>query len=397
MKYKTIKFRDACKLVRGISYKSSNYTDENDENGEIFVNLKCVMPNGFRQDGIKYFNGSHKENQYVNNGDLLIANTDLTRNREVIGNSILVPEFNKKACFSMDLTKIEITDESILDRMYLYYYLKSPKARWFMINHSDGSTVVHLSTRSIPEMDLEIPDLETQKKIVRILSALDQKIELNNQQNKTIEKQASALVRKCINGETGTAKLKEITSFDNGFAFKSKDYVDSGKYKVITIKNVQDGLIDSSSAQFVTGYPKDMRDYHKLSIGDVLLSLTGNVGRVGIVFEKNLLLNQRVAKVKPEDENLLPFLYFLFRQKDFKQKLEALAKGTAQLNLSPVETLECTIPYSEQSALRLSEKVKPLFEKIIINNQNSNTLSVARDIILPKLMSGEINLDGIDI
>ena len=274
---------------------------------------------------------------------------------------------------------------------YLYYYLTIHQKD--IENLAGGTTMPIVNKTSFEQLEVEIPDLETQKKIVRILFALDQKIELNNQQNKTIEKQALALVQKYINNEKGTVKLKEIMSFDNGFAFKSKDYVDSGKYKVITIKNVQDGLIDSSSAQFVTDYPKDMRDYHKLSVGDVLLSLTGNVGRVGIVFEENLLLNQRVAKVKPKDENLLPFLYFFFRKKDFKQKLEALAKGTAQLNLSPVETLNEKIAYSDQPVLELSNRLKPFFEKIVLNNQNNKTLSSIRDSLLPKLMSGEINLN----
>ncbi len=282
-------------------------------------------------------------------------------------------------------------------KAFLYYSLKNDDFFKYVMATAKGTKMPRGDKSAIMDYELEVPDLETQQKIVRILSALDQKIELNNQQNKTIEKQAFALVQKYINNEKGTVKLKEIMSFDNGFAFKSKDYVDSGKYKVITIKNVQDGLIDSSSAQFVTDYPKDMRDYHKLSVGDVLLSLTGNVGRVGIVFEENLLLNQRVAKVKPKDENILPFLYFFFRQKDFKQKLEALAKGTAQLNLSPVETLNEKITYSEQPVLELSNRLKPFFEKIVLNNQNNKTLSSVRDLLLPKLMSGEVNLDKVTI
>lgn len=284
-----------------------------------------------------------------------------------------------------------------INKEFLYYSLKNNDFFKYVMATAKGTKMPRGDKNAIMDYELEVPNLETQKKIVRILSALDRKIELNNQQNKTIEKQASALVQKYINNEKDTVKLKEIMSFDNGFAFKSKDYVDSGKYKVITIKNVQDGLIDSSSAQFVTDYPRDMRDCHKLSMGDVLLSLTGNVGRVGIVFEKNLLLNQRVAKVKPEDENLLPFLYFYFRKKDFKQKLEALAKGTAQLNLSPVETLNEKIAYSEQSALELSNRLKPFFEKIVLNNKNNKTLSSIRDPLLLKLMSGKINLDKVEI
>lgn len=289
------------------------------------------------------------------------------------------------------------TKKEICDGNFLYYLLRDKRTRARLLNLNIGGVQPSIKVPHLKQLEVEIPDLETQKKIVRILSALDQKIELNNQQNKTIEKQASALVQKYTNNEKGTVELKEIMSFDNGFAFKSKDYVDSGKYKVITIKNVQDGLIDSSSVQFVADYPRDMRDCHKLSVGDVLLSLTGNVGRVGIVFEKNLLLNQRVAKVKPKDESLLPFLYFFFRKNDFKQELEALAKGTAQLNLSPVETLNEKIAYSEQSAFELSNRLKPFLEKIILNNQNNKTLSSVRDLLLPKLMSGEVNLDKVTI
>ena len=282
-------------------------------------------------------------------------------------------------------------DETVCLTRYLSYAI-SPDA-WTI----SGSAQPFITLRSARNYKLNLPDLSTQKKIVHILSAIDQKIELNNQQNKFIEEQASILIQKYNESEKNTIELKEIMSFDNGFAFKSKDYVDSGKYRVITIRNVQDGLIDSSSSQFIKNYPEGMRDCHRLTISDVLVSLTGNVGRVGVVFEENLLLNQRVAKIRPKAENMLPFLYFLFRQKDFKRRLEALAKGTAQLNLSPVETLNKEIIYSEQSALELSNRLKLLFEKIILNNQNNKTLSSIRDSLLPKLMSGEINLDEVEI
>ena len=73
--------------------------------------------------------------------------------------------------------------------------------------------------------------------------------------------------------------------FENGFAFSSKSYLTSGKYRIITIKNVQDGQIDSSNAACLDILPLKMKEECKLQVGDVLLSLTGNVGRVGIVCE----------------------------------------------------------------------------------------------------------------
>ena len=358
MKYKTIKFRDVCKLVRGISYKSSDYTDENDENGEIFVNLKCVMSNGFRQDGIKYFNGCHKENQCVNNGDLLIANTDLTRNREVIGNSILVPEFNKKACFSMDLTKIEITDESILDRMYLYYYLKSPKARWFMINHSDGSTVVHLSTRSIPEMDLEIPDLETQQKIVRILSALDQKIELNSQKNGTYFN----ICRSLLNNYLSAEDLEEhsLSEFLDVFTGKrnANETSQDGKYI------------------FFSCAPEPLKADTYIFDGSAII-IAGNGAYTGRTrfYEGKMELYQRTYACTPKNNDIQPLIYglYVYMKNKFEQEKMGGTHGSAIPYIVIGDITKYKILYNKERFEKFSTQVRP-FIKAIQENENESII-----------------------
>ena len=177
--------------------------------------------------------------------------------------------------------------------------------------------------------------------------------------------------------------------FDSGFAFQSSTYLTCGKYKIITIKNVQDGYIDSSDVAFINSLPQQMKNSCILQVGDVLLSLTGNVGRVGIVCEENMLLNQRVAKIVPFDNDILPFLYFVFRQTQMKMQLEAISKGTAQLNLSPIEALNITIRYERNSAASLSQSLKAFYQQIICNNQEIRLLSVFRDSLVPKLMSSE--------
>ena len=206
-----------------------------------------------------------------------------------------------------------------------------------------------------------------------------------------------AMVSEYAEGTLYSSAFSDIMNFDNGFAFQSSTYLPGGRYKIITIKNVQDGYIDSTGSAFIDSLPQRMKDNCILNIGDVLLSLTGNVGRVGIVCEENLLLNQRVAKIVPIDNKLLPFLYFVFRQSGIKTKLETIAKGTAQLNLSPIETLKLTIPYEESSAIQLSQLLEPLYRKIINNNQESYSFALLRDTLLPKLMSGEIDASAVQL
>jgi type I restriction enzyme S subunit len=160
---------------------------------------------------------------------------------------------------------------------------------------------------------------------------------------------------------------------------------------------VQDGQIDTTGAACIDELPQRMKEGCVLQIGDALLSLTGNVGRVGIVCENGLLLNQRVAKIVPHRKELLPLLYFIYRQPSTKTQLESIAKGTAQLNLSPVETLKLTVPYNSEVALNLSHTLTPIYQAIIANNQQRIILASMRDALLPKLMSGEIDVTGIGI
>ena len=84
-----------------------------------------------------------------------------------------MPDIDRRACFSLDLSKIIVTDTEIVDHRYLFYYLKSPIAREYMLAHSNGSTVMHLSVKAVPNMEINLPPLDQQKKIADILSSLD--------------------------------------------------------------------------------------------------------------------------------------------------------------------------------------------------------------------------------
>ena len=214
--------------------------------------------------------------------------------------------------------------------------------------------------------------------------------------NNNLEQQAQALVKEYCASTDFEVPLGSIMNFVNGFAFQSKAYQKSGKYRIVTIKNVQDGRIDTKGAAYIDDVPAKMKNECYLQMGDILLSLTGNVGRVGIVFENNLLLNQRVAKLT-SSKDILPLLYFFFRLSETKASLETIAKGTAQQNLSPIETLKLSLPYDEDKALILSQTLKPIFDSIVNNSVESSKLAQLRDSLLPKLMSGELDVSNIEL
>lgn len=279
------------------------------------------------------------------------------------------------------------------DAKFIYYFLKTLEWSKF----TSASAVPGINRNTVHKETVSLPDIETQRRIASTLSMLDEKIRTNTEINDNLELQAQSLVTEYIEKTPYTTHLSDIITFDNGFAFQSKTYLKQGKYKIITIKNVQDGRIDSTGTAFINELPQCVRENCILSIGDILLSLTGNVGRVGIVYEKNLLLNQRVARVVPFDKRLLPFLYFVFRQPSIKTQLEMIAKGTAQLNLSPIEALNLTISYEQSSATALSQSLEALYKIIISNQQENLLLAQLRDTLLPKLMSGKIDVSSVQL
>ena len=283
------------------------------------------------------------------------------------------------------------------DKDFLYYILANDDFFAYSMATSKGTKMPRGDKTSIMQYEVPVMDIELQRRIASILKSIDEKIELNTAINNNLEQQASVLVRQYCESLTSSVELGTVLSFENGFAFQSSSYHEKGKYRIITIKNVQDGRIDAQGAACIDDIPPRMKQGCFLTIGDVLLSLTGNVGRVGIVCENDLLLNQRVAKLIPKDIRTLPLLYFYFRLHSTKISLETISKGTAQQNLSPIETLKLEIPYETKQALELSNLLQPIFDTIYQKNIENIQLSEIRDSLLPKLMSGELDVSDIEI
>jgi len=242
---------------------------------------------------------------------------------------------------------------------------------------------------------------------VVILSRYDSLIENCRKQIKLLEEAAQRLYREWFvdlrfPGHENTPvvdgvperwekkKVNSIIDLQSGFAFKSTSFDENGTYKIVTIKNVKDGAFDGDNVSKIIAIPEKMPKHCVLADGDILLSLTGNVGRVCIVNGKNYLLNQRVAKLK---SNYSAFTYCLFRSRDMFIEVNNLANGAAQQNVSPIKIGEMKILVPNADLLNNFESIASKSIKGVISLQSHlHLLTEARDRLLPKLMSGEIDV-----
>ena len=168
------------------------------------------------------------------------------------------------------------------------------------------------------------------------------------------------------------AKLGEVCDILNGYAFKSNQYTTSG-VRIIRISNVQKGYIEDKSPVY---YPCDDENVKKYELkqNDLLISLTGNVGRTALLEEKFLpaALNQRVSciRLKETDKVLKTYLFHLLNSDYFEQQCMKAAEGVAQKNLSPKWLFEYKIPiYSIERQKEISNTLDKIALLIILRKQ----------------------------
>ncbi|MDP4001737.1 MAG: restriction endonuclease subunit S [bacterium] len=290
------------------------------------------------------------------------------------------------------------------DLKYVYYLLNKIN----LPRYNGDSAVPGLSRDTVYSIEVETSDLPTQKKIAEILSAYDAKIENNNKEIKWLEELAQITFNewfvafrflgwdkfKFVDSEMGeipegwkVGHIKDLVRVESGFPFSSSIFNNFGKYKLVTIRNVQDGSFTPDCDNRIGELPDKLPKHCLLGSGDILLSLTGNVGRVCLVNGENYVLNQRVSVLIPIQERDRAYTYFLFRKSDFQNHLISISKGTAQLNLSPVETKELEMVVPDEEALeRYSEVAMPMYKKIVEINYENQKLKQSRDQLLLKLI-----------
>ena len=239
----------------------------------------------------------HKHKKELNSRTLLFSING------TVGN---VAKYNGEPCI-LGKSACYFNVINTVDKDFIYYVISSPSFVKSMSNLANGTTIKNVSLKQMRDKTFLLPSFETQRSIASILSSLDSKIENNRKICANLEAQAQALFKhwfidfapfkdgKFVESELGmipegwrVGKLGDLTEFLNGFAFKSSSFVSKGKYKVITIKAVQDGKLITDSADEIEDLSLNIPSHCVLKIGDILLSLTGNVGRVCIVTQDNL-------------------------------------------------------------------------------------------------------------
>ena len=342
----------------------------------------------------------------VKRGDILITS-------EAPFGQIFYWDSDEKIVLSQRLFDVRLNDE--VCHKYVYYFMTSHHYQKDLEGRATGTTVTGLRQPELLKSTILLPPLSAQRSIASILSSLDRKIELNNKINADLEEMAQAIFKnwfvdfepfkdgEFVDSELGmipegwkVVTLDELTSkFGTGLNPRKNFVLGHGNNYYVTIKNMGNNRIylndrcDKVDDEALAKINKRS----KLQKGDLLFSGIGTIGRVAMVVDDpvNWNTSESVFNMHPIDTISSEFIYLLLLSDIFQQYVQQNAQGGVQqgIRMASLKAFRLAIPDDLKAFDNL---VKPIIAKVKNNDKENDSLSLLRDTLLPRLMSGEIEV-----
>lgn len=407
MEWKEVRLGDVVEIVNGFAFKSKAFTLE----GIPVIKIKNIKAGKVILNDLDYISTSDINPKYtkIRSSDILITMTGNRMDGSLETWVGKVSLFRHQGDFYLNqrVSALRLIDDTV-DNNFLSYYLSSWQSQlYFALNSNSSGGQANITPAVVQEYRLMVPELETQRSIASILSSLDRKIELNNKINADLEEMAQAIFKnwfvdfepfkdgKFVDSELGmipegwkVGRLTEIASYMNGLAmqkFPPENNEDS--LPVLKIKELGQGFCGTDSDRCSC----NIKDECKIHNGDVIFSWSGTL-LVDVWCGGDCGLNQHLFKVTSKE---YPKWFYYYWTKHHLQEFIHIAKDKAvtmgHIKRGHLEEAMVAIPDND-SMEKAHELFEPILSKMISLRLESSRLSTLRDTLLPRLMSGEIEV-----
>lgn len=375
---------DVCRVLNGRAYKLPELLDS----GKYRI---LRVGNFFTSDRWYYSDMELDEDKYCERGDLLFA-----------WSASFGPKIwdGERVIYHYHIWKL-LPDHQILDKHWLYYWLQCTCSS--LTSGVHGSVMAHMTKSEMEDTTLPLPDLPTQKKIAAVLSALDDKIENNRRICKTLEEMAQAIFKSwfvdfepwggVMPDGWRREPLSNVADFLNGLAmqkYRPKD--GEGSLPVLKIKELRQGYCDETSEACSANIPEKFIIHD----GDVIFSWSGSLlvdfwcgGTVG--------LNQHLFKVtSPRFPKWYVYAWTQYHLASFIKIAADKATTMGHITRDHLDDALAWVP-DLLTMNQLGDLLSSVYDLLISCRLENRSLSSMRDALLPKLMSGEIDVDKVEV
>ena len=364
-----------------------------DINENEYVSTDNMLPNFAGLGELKSFPNVDRVSKFCRN-DILLSNIRPYFKKMILSD-------NNSGC-SSDVLVIKTINKDV-NPEFLYYRLRLDDFFDYVILTSKGTKMPRGDKKAIMNFELEVPKLDMQNKIVKIIENIDKKIELNNKINNNLHDLAEQQFNE-IYLKGSPKKLGELLVNISTGSRPKGGAQDCGVPSIGAEKIEKFGVYNYSSEKYISEEYYEKLKNGKLNSGDVLLYKDGAyTGKVSMCLNdfphKKAAVNEHVFILNTKNNWAQNYLYFTLYNKDNKEMIHRLAcskaaqPGLNQIELKSVEVNIC----DEKEIINFENSVKPIMEKISSNTLENKKLVELRDTLLPKLMNGEIDLDNIEI
>ena len=300
----------------------------------------------------------------------------------------------------------------LIDSNYLHYVLIKKTTKKYIRKIAVGATMPSINTSILSEIPIITPSIPEQKAIAKLLSSFDEKIELLQEQNKTLETIAQTIFKEWFvnfnySGATGemvdsdlgeipkewrVGKLSEFGKIICGKTPpKSKKEFFGGGIPFIKIPDMHNQMFIITTSDTLTEQGKKFQELKTIPSNSILVSCIATVGLVGISIKESQT-NQQINTIVPQQEYYREYLYLeMLRKNKYLNDIGNGGTATLNVNTGIFSSIEMLFPENDL-LVEFSNLVKPIFGKILYNVSQIQTLAKTRDTLLPKLMSGEIRI-----
>ena len=328
---------------------------------------------------------------------LLPKNTILFSSRAPIGYVAIAA---KELCTNQGFKSV--IPNTNTDFMFLYYLLKYNKDN--IENMGSGTTFKEVSGSAMKSVKVYIPvNISEQRKIAALLSTIDDKIELNNAINDNLLQQAQALYRKIFvdttNDQRRTCRAEEFFDIAIGKTPPRKEHqwftTNSSDVTWVSISDMGScGTYISRSSEQLTQEAVDKFNIKVVPSNTVLLSFKLTVGRIAITHGE-MTTNEAIAHFKTDKPYINEYLYCYLKDFNF-QTMGSTSSIAIAVNSKIIKAMPFVIPADDEIS-RFHSVAGPMFERILNNQLENDSLAEMRDNLLPRLMSGELDVSNIDL
>ena len=394
--------------------KKDEYLDQGDYR---IINATALEEEGINWDDCGYIS----KERFEESPEIILKYKDILISKDgTIGKLGYVKNLEMDSTVASGIFVVRNQKEDYIDTDFLYYYFKSPFFKWFIKSVTEGSVIPHLYQRDFTDMEFNLFNLDTQKKCSYILNSIEEKINVNRKINKNLEQLIKYIYinwfeefepfkdKDFYDTKLGSIPvgwdvkpLQEFIKFQEGPGIRNWQYVEEDGINFLNIRCIQNNDLVLDTANMISKEEANGKYAHfMLNEWDLVISSSGTLGRYAIVREEHLplCLNTSIIRFTPMHSfDHYAYIYSYLTSRGFYHYLLTMGSGSVQLNFGPTHLKQIDLIVPPENILKkYNDLIFPLIEQMVTIKSEISKLTNLRDTLLPKLMSGEIDVSKIN-